>query len=35
VSTPASCRCLSPAGRRDKILDATNALFAERGDDDI
>src|SRR6478609_8664509 len=35
VSTPPRYRRLSPAERRDQILDAANALFAERGYDEV
>ena len=35
MSTPTSYRRLSPAERRDQILDAANALFAERGYEDV
>jgi len=35
VSTPRRFSRLDPATRRDQILDAANALFAERGYDDV
>ena len=35
MSTPPKYHRLSPAERRDQILDTANALFAERGYDDV
>ena len=35
MSTPTRYRRLSPAERREQILDAANALFAERGYEDV
>ena len=35
MSTPTRYRRLNPAERRDQILDAANALFAERGYEDV
>jgi AcrR family transcriptional regulator len=35
VSAPRTFRRLDPATRRDQILDAANALFAERGYDEV
>ena len=35
MSTPSRYRRLSPAERRDQILDAANELFAERGYEDV
>src|SRR6476659_3956585 len=35
MSTPTRYRRLTPAERRDQILDAANALFAERGYEDV
>src|SRR6476659_6416931 len=35
MSTPTRYRRLSPAERRDQILDAANELFAERGYDEV
>ena len=35
MSTPSRYRRLSPAERRDQILDAANTLFAERGYEDV
>ena len=35
MSTPRRYHRLSPAERRDQILDAANELFAERGYDEV